>query len=70
MVAGSLTGAGFNPARAFGPDLAANAFDGGGRFLLVYVVAPLIGALLAAFAYMQMFVLPGKKGPLGMGPVG
>jgi len=70
MVAGSLTGAGFNPARAFGPDLAASAFDGGGRFLLVYVLAPVIGALLAAFAYMQMFVLPGKKGPLGMGPVG
>jgi MIP family channel proteins len=70
MVAGPLTGAGFNPARAFGPDLAANAFDGGGRFLLVYVLSPLIGALLAAFVYMQMFVLPGKKGPLGMGPVG
>jgi glycerol uptake facilitator protein len=70
MVAGSLTGAGFNPARAFGPDLVANAFDGGGRFLLVYVAAPLIGAVLAAFVYMQMFVLPGKKGPLGMGPVG
>jgi MIP family channel proteins len=70
MVAGSLTGAGFNPARAFGPDLVANAFDGGGRFLLVYVAAPLIGALLAAFVYMQMFVMPGKKGPLGMGPVG
>jgi MIP family channel proteins len=70
MVAGALTGAGFNPARAFGPDLAANAFDGGGRFLLVYVAAPLIGAVLAAFVYMQMFVMPGKKGPLGMGPVG
>jgi hypothetical protein len=36
----------------------------------VYVVAPVIGALLAAFVYMQMFVLPGKKGPFGMGPVG
>jgi glycerol uptake facilitator len=70
MVGGALTGAGFNPARAFGPDLVANAFDGGGRFLLVYVLAPLIGALLAAFVYMRMFVLPGKKGPFGMGPVG
>jgi MIP family channel proteins len=70
MVGGPLTGAGFNPARAFGPDLVANAFDGGGRFLLVYVLAPVLGALLAAFLYMQMFVLPGKKGPLGMGPVG
>jgi MIP family channel proteins len=70
LVGGSLTGAGFNPARAFGPDLVANSFDGGGRFLLVYVLAPVLGAVLAAFVYMRMFVLPGKKGPFGMGPVG
>jgi MIP family channel proteins len=70
LVAGALTGGSFNPARAFGPALAADFFDGGGRFLLVYVAAPLIGALLAAFIYMRMFVLPGKKGPSGMGPVG
>lgn len=70
MIAAPLTGAGFNPARAFGPDLVANAFDGGGKFLLVYVLAPLLGAVLAAFVYMRMFVLPGKKGPFGMGPVG
>jgi glycerol uptake facilitator protein len=67
MVAGSLTGASLNPARAFGPDLVAGKWD---HFLLVYVLAPVIGALLAAFVYMRMFVLPGKKGPLGMGPVG
>jgi MIP family channel proteins len=67
MVAGPLTGASVNPARAFGPDLVAGKWD---HFLLVYVLAPLIGALLAAFVYMRMFVLPGKKGPLGMGPVG
>jgi MIP family channel proteins len=67
MVAGPLTGASLNPARAFGPDLVAGHWD---HFLLVYVLAPLIGALLAAFVYMRMFVLPGKKGPLGMGPVG
>jgi MIP family channel proteins len=70
MVGAGLTGAGFNPARAFGPDLVANAFDGGGKFLLVYVLAPVLGAVLAAFVYMRMFVLPGKKGPFGMGPVG
>jgi MIP family channel proteins len=67
MVAGPLTGAGFNPARAFGPDLVAGKYD---HLLVVYIIAPLIGGLLAAFVYMQMFVLPGKKGPLGMGPVG
>jgi glycerol uptake facilitator-like aquaporin len=71
MVGGALTGAGYNPARAFGPALASGEWaDSAGQFLLVYVAAPLIGALLAAFVYMQMFVLPGKKGPFGMGPVG
>jgi MIP family channel proteins len=70
MVSGALTGAGFNPARAFGPDLVSGHFDGGGRFLLVFVLAPVLGGLLAAFGYMRMFVLPGKKGPFGMGPVG
>jgi MIP family channel proteins len=70
MVGAALTGAGYNPARAFGPDLVAGQFDGGGRFLLVFVLAPVLGGLLAAFTYMRMFVLPGKKGPFGMGPVG
>jgi MIP family channel proteins len=67
MVGGALTGAGFNPARAFGPDLVSGKWD---HFLLVYLLAPVIGALLSAFTYMRMFVLPGKKGPFGMGPVG
>jgi glycerol uptake facilitator protein len=67
FVGGALTGGSFNPARAFGPDLVSGNRD---HFLLVYLLAPLIGALLAAFVYFRMFVLPGKKGPLGMGPVG
>jgi glycerol uptake facilitator protein len=71
MVGAGLTGGSYNPARAFGPDLASGEFGGGAdEFLLVFVLAPLIGALLAAFVYMRMFVLPGKKGPFGMGPVG
>jgi MIP family channel proteins len=71
MVAAPLTGAGINPARAFGPALVAGAFDpSAGKWLLAYVLAPLIGGLIAAFVYMQMFILPGKKGPFGMGPVG
>ena len=70
MVGGLLTGGSYNPARAFGPSLASGEFGGAGDFLLVYVAAPLIGALLAAFIYMQMFILPGKKGPFGMKPVG
>ena len=71
MIGAALTGGGFNPARAFGPALVAGHFDKGGLdWLLIWVVAPLIGAVLAAFLYMQMFILPGKKGPFGMGPVG
>jgi MIP family channel proteins len=69
MVGAPLTGAGFNPARAFGPSLIAGG-ESAGTFLLVYVIAPVIGALIAAFVYFQMFILPGKKGPVGMGPVG
>jgi MIP family channel proteins len=71
MVGAGLTGGSYNPARAFGPDLASGEWGGGvDEFLLVFVLAPLIGALLAAFAYFRMFILPGKKGPYGMGPVG
>ncbi len=69
MIAAPLTGAGVNPARAFGPSLIAGG-EAAGKFLLVYTVAPLIGALIAALVYFQMFILPGKKGPFGMGPVG
>jgi MIP family channel proteins len=69
MVAAPLTGAGINPARAFGPSLVGGG-EPVGKFLLVYTIAPVIGALIAALVYFQMFILPGKKGPLGMGPVG
>jgi MIP family channel proteins len=69
MVGGALTGGSYNPARAFGPSLIAGG-EKAGTFLLVYTIAPVIGALLAGFIYFQMFILPGKKGPVGMGPVG
>jgi MIP family channel proteins len=69
FAAAPLTGAGVNPARSFGPSLVAGG-ESAGTFLLVYVLAPVIGALLAAFIYFQIFILPGKKGPEGMGPVG
>ena len=70
FVLAPLTGAGVNPARSFGPALAAGEFDGIGKFLLVYCLAPLLGALAAAFAYFNLFVTPGKKGIEGMEPVG
>ena len=53
MVIGPLTGAGLNPARSFGPALVSGEFGGAGQFLLVYFLAPVIGAVLAAVAYFQ-----------------
>jgi MIP family channel proteins len=70
MVFGPLTGAGLNPARSFGPTLVADEWGGADVFLLVYVVAPLAGALVAAFLYFQIFIAPGKKGVGGVEPVG
>ena len=70
MVLAPLTGAGFNPARAFGPALVGDAFNGGGDFILVYVIAPLLGAVAGALAYFRLYVTPGAKEPGGMGPVG
>jgi glycerol uptake facilitator-like aquaporin len=70
MILGPVSGAGFNPARALGPALVGDFGQGAGTWLLVWVLAPIIGALLAAFVYFQMFILPGKKGDEGLEPVG
>ena len=70
MVLAPLTGAGFNPARSFGPAIVSGEFNGGGEFLLVYVLAPVIGAILAGLAYFNLVIAPGKKGVGGAEPVG
>jgi glycerol uptake facilitator protein len=70
MVLAPLTGAGFNPARSFGPALVGDNFGGADTFLLVYVVAPVVGALVAGFAYFSLVITPGKKGVGGVEPVG
>ena len=46
MVFGPLTGAGFNPARAFGPALVSGEWGGFDDFVLTYVLAPVLGAVL------------------------
>ena len=56
MCIGPLTGAGFNPARAFGPALVGNAFGGGGTFLFVYVLGPIVGAIAAGMAYHHIVI--------------
>jgi MIP family channel proteins len=70
MVLAPLTGAGLNPARSFGPALVSGEWGGADTFLLVYVLGPLVGAIVAAFLYFQIFIAPGKKGVGGVEPVG
>src|SRR5207248_4169160 len=69
MIIGPLTGAGINPARAFGPALVGHHFGGTGHWIVVYALGPIVGGVLAAVAYFYLFILPGKKGPIGMEPV-
>jgi glycerol uptake facilitator protein len=70
MVIAPLTGAGVNPARSFGPALVAKEFNGIDTFLLVYVVGPCVGALIAAILYFAIFIAPGKRGVGGLEPIG
>jgi MIP family channel proteins len=58
MAMGPLTGAGLNPARAFGPALVGDAFNGGGTFLFVFVAGPLVGALAAGLIYHYLILAP------------
>jgi glycerol uptake facilitator protein len=70
MVIAPLTGAGFNPARSFGPAIVAGEFGGADNFLCVYVAGPVIGALVAALLYAALALVPGKREAGGIEPVG
>ena len=61
LFGGPVTGASMNPARSFGPALAAGEWDD----FWVYVVGPVFGAALGALAYQ---LLRGEEGD-GAGPV-
>ena len=68
MCIGPLTGAGINPARAFGPALVGHSFGGAGTFLFVYVAGPIIGAVAAAVGYTSLVLAPRGLAP-GLRPV-
>jgi MIP family channel proteins len=61
MCIAPLTGAGLNPARAFGPALF-GGFGPAGDWLLAFVVGPLVGAILAAQLYTAFVMAPEPRG--------
>ncbi|HXW95324.1 MAG TPA: aquaporin [Nitrososphaerales archaeon] len=50
VLIGPLTGAGFNPARSLGPALASDYFSN----FYVYVIGPVLGALIAGLLFRQI----------------
>ena len=65
MLMAPMTGAGFNPARAFGPALVTGEFGPAGTFMLAFLIAPIAGAVAAAMAYTAVILGP----PAGVRPI-
>jgi glycerol uptake facilitator protein len=61
IVIGNITGSSLNPARTFGPYLAESLLSGANLWAQfpIYVIGPIVGALIAAFLYD--FVAEPKK---------
>ncbi len=57
LVIGSRTGASMNPARSFGPAVASGVFEA----QLLYWLAPIVGALVAALLYEFLFMRRGRE---------
>jgi MIP family channel proteins len=60
LALGSLTGGSLNPARSFGPAVASGILEG----QVVYWTGPIIGAILAALLYDQLFIRRGTDSAL------
>jgi len=54
LVSGNLTGAAMNPARAYGPMIAAGFYPG---YWYIYLIGPIIGAVVAGLVYRYLFEL-------------
>jgi aquaporin TIP len=61
FVGGPVTGAAMNPARAFGPMVAADYWANG----WIYWVGPIVGALVAALGYEYLYLRPTKPPVVG-----
>ena len=57
IMGGALTGAAFNPARALGPMVAIGNFADA----WLYTIAPLVGAVIAAFVHLGLTRLVGER---------
>lgn len=60
LVAAAFTGAAVNPARWFGPAMAAQQFQD----WQVWIIGPAVGALLAALLYESFFLTEAAEGPV------
>ncbi|MGZ4319765.1 MAG: aquaporin [Gaiellaceae bacterium] len=61
FVGGPITGAAMNPARAFGPEVAANLWANG----WIYWVGPVVGALVAGLGYEYLYLRPAEPPVVG-----
>ena len=60
LAIGPLTGGSLNPARSLGPAIASGVFEG----QIVYWAGPIVGAILAAVLYDQLFLRRAPELPL------
>ena len=60
LAIGPLTGGSLNPARSLGPAVASGVFEG----QLIYWAGPIVGAILAALLYDQLFLRRAPELPL------
>jgi aquaporin TIP len=61
LMAGPLTGAAMNPARAFGPELVQGEWSDA----WVWYLGPLLGGAVAALAYEVLYLRPARPAPVG-----
>jgi aquaporin TIP len=61
LMAGVLTGAAMNPARAFGPQLVADRWS----HFWVWYIGPLAGGVIAASLYELLYLRPARPAPVG-----